>query len=68
MTVTTSSIPADTGGGGIRLNMILKDGGNQFSGSAFLGGTRGIWVQNNIDDRLCARRRFDRTLDGGLGE
>ena len=55
MTVTTSSIPADTGGGGIRLNMILKDGGNQFSGSAFMGGTRGIWVQKNIDDRLRAR-------------
>jgi hypothetical protein len=55
MTVTTSSIPADTGGGGIRLNMILKDGGNQFSGSAFMGGTRGIWVQDNIDDRLRAR-------------
>jgi hypothetical protein len=55
MTVTTSSIPADTGGGGIRLNMILKDGGNQFSGSAFMGGTRGIWVQDNIDDELRAR-------------
>ena len=59
MTVTTSSIPADTGGGGIRLNMILKDGGNQFSGSAFMGGTRGIWVADNIDQRLR-----DRNLDG----
>ena len=55
MTVTTAAIPADTGGGGIRLNMILKDGGNQFSGSAFMGGTRGIWVQDNIDDELRAR-------------
>jgi hypothetical protein len=58
MTVTTAAIPADTGGGGIRLNMILKDGGNQFSGSAFMGGTRGIWVDNNIDDELRARGLF----------
>ena len=55
MTVTTSAIPADTGGGGIRLNSILKDGGNNFSGSAFMGGTKGTWVQNNINDRLRAR-------------
>ena len=55
MTVTTSSIPADTGGGGIRLNMILKDGGNNFSGSAFMGGTRGVWVANNVDDDLRTR-------------
>ncbi|MCM3878883.1 MAG: carboxypeptidase-like regulatory domain-containing protein, partial [Vicinamibacterales bacterium] len=55
MTVTTSSIPADTGGGGIRLNMILKDGGNQYSGSAFMGGTKGTWVANNIDDELRKR-------------
>ena len=55
MTVSTAAIPADTGGGGIRLNSILKDGGNQFSGSAFMGGTKGTWVKNNIDDRLKAR-------------
>ncbi len=55
MTVSTAAIPADTGGGGIRLNSILKDGGNQFSGSAFMGGTKGTWVANNIDDRLRQR-------------
>ena len=55
MTVTTSSIPADTGGGGVRLNMILKDGGNQFSGSAFMGGTKGTWLANNIDQNLIDR-------------
>jgi hypothetical protein len=55
MTVSTAAIPADTGGGGIRLNSILKDGGNNFSGSAFMGGTKGTWVANNIDDRLRAR-------------
>ena len=55
MTVSTAAIPADTGGGGIRLNSILKDGGNQFSGSAFMGGTKGTWVKDNIDDRLRSR-------------
>jgi hypothetical protein len=55
MTVSTAAIPADTGGGGLRLNSILKDGGNQFSGSAFMGGSRGEWVADNIDDRLRAR-------------
>lgn len=55
MTVSTAAIPADTGGGGIRLNSILKDGGNNFSGSAFMGGTKGTWVTNNIDDRLRSR-------------
>ena len=55
MTVTTAAIPADTGGGGIRLNMILKDGGNQFSGSAFMGGTQGHLGANNIDDELRSR-------------
>jgi hypothetical protein len=55
MTVSTAAIPADTGGGGIRLNSILKDGGNNFSGSAFMGGTKGTWLANNIDDRLRAR-------------
>ncbi len=55
MTVSTAAIPADTGGGGIRLNSILKDGGNNFSGSAFMGGTKGTWVKDNIDDRLRLR-------------
>ena len=38
--------------------MILKDGGNQFSGSAFMGGTRGIWVQQQ-HRRRAARAQLD---------
>ena len=41
ITVMTSAIPADTSGGGIRLNSVLKDGGNIFSGAAFLGFSSG---------------------------
>ena len=35
--------------------MIPKDGGNRFSGSAFVGGTDGGWQSNNVTDEL--RRR-----------
>ncbi len=55
MTVSTAAIPADTGGGGIRLNSILKDGGNNFSGSAFMGGTKGTWVQGQHRRSVDAR-------------
>jgi hypothetical protein len=58
ITITTGAIPADTAGGGIRMNSILKDGGNIFSGQAFMGGTRGVWVANNIDDKLRTERHI----------
>ncbi len=54
ITVMTSAIPADTSGGGIRLNSVLKDGGNQFSGAAFLGFSSGDWQADNVDDALQA--------------
>ncbi len=54
ITVMTSAIPADTSGGGIRLNSVLKDGGNQFSGAVFLGGMSGDWQSENVDDNLRA--------------
>src|SRR5262249_36212462 len=41
--------------GGVRLNMIPKDGGNTFRGGGFLGGTDENWQSNNIDDALRAR-------------
>jgi len=55
ISVMTAAIPADTSGGGIRLNSILKDGGNTVSGSVFLGGSDGNWQSQNIDDKLRAR-------------
>ena len=48
ITIMTSAIPADTSGGGIRMNSVLKDGGNMFSGAAFLGFSSGNWQSNNI--------------------
>jgi carboxypeptidase family protein len=51
----TSAITADTQEGGIRINMIPKDGGNTFHGNTFLGGSSGNWQANNITQDLKNR-------------
>jgi hypothetical protein len=56
MSFQTSAVGADVSGGGVRINMIPKDGGNMFSGSAFVGGTKGSWQADNVTDELRARR------------
>ena len=55
VTYQTSGIGADVSGGGVRINMIPKEGGNTISGSAFLGGTNGSWQANNVTPELAAR-------------
>jgi hypothetical protein len=64
ITVMTSAIPADTSGGGIRLNSVLKDGGNVFSGASFLGFSSGDWQSDNVDDGLRAAPRSIRSANG----
>ena len=54
-TYQTSGITADVSTGGVRVNLIPKDGGNIFSGQAFIGGTDGSWQANNVTDDLRAR-------------
>jgi hypothetical protein len=39
---------------GARVNIVPKDGGNQFHFSSFLVYTRGGWTASNIDSRLAA--------------
>ena len=51
----TSGVGADVSGGGVRINMIPKEGGNRISGSAFAGGTNGKWQSNNVGPDLVAR-------------
>ena len=51
----TSGAGADVSGGGVRINMIPKEGGNIFSGSAFVGGTDGSWQSDNVTDELRAK-------------
>ncbi len=49
---TTSGATAETQNGGLRINMIPNEGGNQLSGNFFAGGTPGAWQANNLNDRL----------------
>jgi Carboxypeptidase regulatory-like domain len=51
----TSGVGADVSAGGLRINMIPKEGGNRVSGSAFAGGINESWQGDNITDELRAR-------------
>ena len=53
--VETSGVGADRDIGGMQLNMIRKDGGNIFSGSATLRLRRPEPGESNINDELLAR-------------
>lgn len=55
MVYTTSGAAADVSGGGVRLNMIPKDGGNTFNGSLFAGYQDKRFQTDNLTDELKAR-------------
>jgi hypothetical protein len=55
VTYQTTGIGADTSGGGVRVNMIPKDGGNTFRGNVFFGGSSGNWQSNNVTQELIDR-------------
>jgi hypothetical protein len=55
VTYQTSAMTADTPGGGVRINMIPRDGGNTFAGDFYLGGTSKALQSNNITPDLVAR-------------
>src|SRR5205823_8409782 len=56
-TYQTSGVSAETSAGGVRLNLIPKDGGNSLHGSGFFGGSADGWPlqATNLDDALKAR-------------
>jgi Carboxypeptidase regulatory-like domain len=62
MVYTTSGAAADVSGGGVRLNMIPRDGGNQTSGSVFLGYQDKSFQSDNLSDEL--QQRGLRSTDG----
>src|SRR4051812_3772810 len=62
MVYTTSGASADVSGGGVRLNMIPRDGGNVLSGSAFYGYQNESFQSDNITQDLI--NRGVRTADG----
>jgi hypothetical protein len=55
VTYQTSAIPADTSSGGVRINMIPREGGNGYSGEMFYSVADGGWQSNNITPELLSR-------------
>src|SRR3989441_980937 len=53
--VQTASGSAETTSGGVQINIIQKDGGNTFSGSASIEATGSGLVSDNLNDQLRAR-------------
>ena len=60
VTYQTSGVGADVSAGGVRINMIPKEGGNRFSGSAFAGGTNGDWQAEQRHRRTARARAAQR--------
>src|SRR5205823_12771732 len=50
----TSGIGADTSSGGVRLNMIPREGGNRFNGDFKTALRVGKWQGSNLTDRHMA--------------
>jgi hypothetical protein len=48
----TSTLAAEAPVGGVQINMIPHDGGNQFHGSAFVSGANEKMQSDNLDDNL----------------
>jgi hypothetical protein len=48
----TAGIGADTSAGGVRLNMIPREGGNRFSGDFKAAARPGLWQSSNLTQRL----------------
>jgi hypothetical protein len=55
MSYQTAGAGADVSPGGIRVNIIPKDGGNRFSGSFFGAWSDGAWQSDNLTPELQAR-------------
>ena len=53
--IQTSAISAETSSGGVRINMIPREGGNTFKGDMFVGGVHRSWQSNNITPDLLRR-------------
>ena len=68
MSYQTAAIGAETSSGGVRLNMIPREGGNQFHGDFKYAQRPGSWQSSNLTDRhqargLTAGNAIDRILD-----
>ena len=69
----TSSIGAETSAGGVRLNMIPRDGGNRFNGNFFSAWKDGKWQGDNLtqdlqDRGLLTRSAIERIYDFNVSQ
>ena len=53
--IQTSGGTAEVSAGGVILNMIPKDGGNEFHGTSYIGGSNGEWMADNFTQELKDR-------------
>jgi hypothetical protein len=68
----TSGIGAETSSGGVRLNMIPREGGNRWSGDFKAVNRPGAWQSSNLTERhlangLTAGNAIDRVVDYTFG-
>lgn len=68
VSVQTSGIGAENSSGGVRMNMIPREGGNRFSGDFKASSRPGTWQSSNLTDRhkakgLTAGNAIDRIID-----
>lgn len=71
VSIQVSGISADTSAGGVRMNMIPRDGGNRLSGDYKVAYRPGDWQSSNLTDRhvergLSAGNAIDRIFDTTL--
>ena len=57
--IDTSAASAEHNAGGVRINVITRDGGNTFNGSMFMGFTTSALQADNFNDRLRDLRHHD---------
>ncbi len=55
MTYQTAGAGTDVSPGGVRVNIVPRDGGNEFRGSFFGAWSDGAWQSNNLTPELRAR-------------
>jgi hypothetical protein len=74
MSYTTAGAGADVSPGGVRVNIVMKDGGNQYNGTFFGAWNDGQWQSDNMTDALRAKglRAVDKIkkiyeFSGGFG-
>lgn len=55
MSYTTAGAGADVSPGGVRVNVVMKDGGNRYNGTFFGAWNDGKWQSDNMTDALRTR-------------